>query len=368
MPREAVEAPFLENDPPHWAARGLAYLIVTLFVVAMIGMVLVHVPETVSGRFTLEPVHGTDPVRVLRDGVVTEVDVTEGATVTRGQPLFLFRSPAAGDRSSELRQLEAQARGDSIRLTIATSQAEGRKREDEGEVRRLQRRGDYLRRTLALKNRRMVFAKELADSAASGQRRGLVSKVDASQREFDVLSLNEEIQANENDLDETGSDLARLRQDMVARALEYQNTKRNLEESIETSRIRAGYLQRDLVNTSDSGVSVTAPCDGTVLRLHASAPGAVVREGDTLAEIACAGDSLQGALVLPEAGVPLVHPGQSVKLRFDAFPYQRYGVRFGTVRWLGPSGITPEDGESFRALVNLADTAIRVRGVDRPLL
>jgi multidrug efflux pump subunit AcrA (membrane-fusion protein) len=361
-------APFLDTDPPHWAARGLAYLLIVLFVVVMVGTVLVHVPETVTGRFTLAPVHGTDPVRVLRDGVVATVGVSEGASVTRGEPLFLLRSPAAGDRSSDLRSLEAQARGDSIRLTIAASQAEGRKREDAGEVLRLQRRTEYLNRTLALKNRRLVFARELADSAASGERRGLVSRVDASQRAFDVLNLTEEIQTNQNDLDETASDLARLHQDMAARALEYEETRRNLEESIETAHIRAGYLERDLVNTTDSGVTVTAPCAGTVLRLHVSAAGAVVREGDTLAELACAGDELQGELKLPENGVPLVHPGQSVKLRFDAFPYQRYGVRYGTVRWLGPAGITPEDGESFRALVDLGDSAIRVRGVERPLL
>ena len=89
-----------------------------------------------------------------------------------------------------------------------------------------------------------------------------------------------------------------------------------------------------------------------------------------LGEVACRGEKLQGELVVPEAGVPLVQPGQGVKLRFDAFPYQRYGVRFGTVRWLGPAGSEAGAGEnsSFRAFVELRDSAVRVRGSMRPLM
>ena len=87
-----------------------------------------------------------------------------------------------------------------------------------------------------------------------------------------------------------------------------------------------------------------------------------------LSEMACGSDRLQAELVLPQAGVPQVQPGQGVKLRFDAFPYQRYGVRFGTVRWLGPAGLTAGDSGAFRAKVALAEDSIQVRGQMRALL
>ena len=97
-------------------------------------------------------------------------------------------------------------------------------------------------------------------------------------------------------------------------------------------------------------------------------PGAVVTEGEILGELACRGDRLQGELELPEAGVPLVRVGQGVKLRLDAFPYQRFGIRFGTVHWLGPSGESGPTPGTFRAFVDLADDSIRVRGHMQPLL
>jgi membrane fusion protein len=137
---------------------------------------------------------------------------------------------------------------------------------------------------------------------------------------------------------------------------------------MEAGRIRATSLQRDLVNATEGGFSVMAPCDGAVLRLHVNAPGAVVQEGDILSEMGCAGDPLRGELRVPEAGVAQIRPGQGVKLRYDAFPYQRYGVRFATVRWLGPAGSTARDSGEFRALVDLADDSIRVHGQMQALL
>ena len=52
---DGADAPFLETDPPHWAARGLSTLIISLFVVAALAAIIVKVPETVSCTFVLVP-------------------------------------------------------------------------------------------------------------------------------------------------------------------------------------------------------------------------------------------------------------------------------------------------------------------------
>jgi multidrug efflux pump subunit AcrA (membrane-fusion protein) len=367
VPDEIAES-FLDTTPPHWAARGLAYTILSLFVVSMLAAVIVHVPETVSGRFTLVPIKGTDPVRAIRSGVLSEVLAGEGDTVSQGAPLFQLRSSSMSDRSADRMTVETQLSANIQRLTILRSQYETRLRSDEAEGRRLENRIGYLKGIIVLKGKRLALTRELADSAASGVKRGSVGKVEASQLELEASTLQEEVQGAQNDLYEAQADIVRLQDDGKARDLEYQESRRTLQEAIATGQIRATSLQRDLVNATDAGFAVTAPCGGTVLRLHVNAPGAVVQEGDILSEMACNGDKLQGELVVPEAGVPLVRPGQGVKLRYDAFPYQRYGIRFGTIKWLGPSGVTARDSGAFRALVDLDDDSIRVHGQKRPLL
>jgi len=362
------ETAFLESDPPHWAARGLSLLIIVLFALGLIAAALVHVPETVSGRFTLVPITGTDPVRTAREGIVTEVRAHAGDSVALGAPLFIIRSASVNDRTADRRTLETQRRGNTERLLLLDQQYRGSRRAESADARRLQSRATSLERLIKSKTRRLGVMQEIADSSVAGAERGALGTVEAQRLELDARTAGEEVETATNDLAETRADLVRLDQAIITRQLEYRQAHATIEEALERDGIRVSSLGRDLINSSDSGFVLVAPCAGTLLQLRVNAPGAVVREGDVLAEVACQGAPLQGELMLPQAGVPLVQRGQGVKLRFDAFPYQRYGVRFGTVRWLGPAGLSAQDSGAFRAIIDLSENSIRVRGKMRPLL
>ncbi|HTS88923.1 MAG TPA: HlyD family efflux transporter periplasmic adaptor subunit [Gemmatimonadales bacterium] len=359
---------FLEAEPPHWVARGLAYVILSLFVLSILAAILVHVPETVSGRFMLVPRDGADPVRALKEGVVSEVRVHEGDPVPRGATLMIIHSAPLSDRSSELLTLVSQRRTDEERLHIAQSQYETKRRADDAEAQRLQERLRFLEDLVTSKQHRFQETRQLADSALAGMRRGSVGRLDATRLDLEATTLAEDVQVAINDREDTRAAIQRLQRDEEARDLDYRETKDGLEGNIETERIRIETLQRDLVNLTQEGLVVSAPCAGTVLRLYASSAGAVVQAGQVLSEVACAGHRLEAQFDLPQSGVPLVRPGQGVKLRFDAFPYQRYGVQGGTVRWLGSAGQEANDTTAFRALIDLARDSIRVQGQARPLL
>jgi membrane fusion protein len=362
------DAPFLDPEPPHWAARGLGRLIIALFVIAVVAAIVVRVPETVTGRFTLVPLRGTDPVRTQKEGVLSVVAVQEGEAVPAGATLFVVRSAPLSDRTSELRTLQTQLVANGERLRIAASRYETRQRQDESEERRLAAKVAFLRQIIGSKQQRLALIKELVDSSTAGMKTGSINRLDVTRLQLEYTTVKEEIQAADNDLDDATAAITRLKQDEEARDLEYKEIRRGLEEDMATERIRIGSLQQDLANITDSGLVLLSPCAGTVLRLRVNAPGAVVREGDVLGELACEGDRMQAELVLPQSGLPQVHAGQGVKLRFDAFPYQRFGVQYGTVKWLGPSGIAGPDQGGFRALVELRRDSIRVKGTWRRLL
>lgn len=113
-------------------------------------------------------------------------------------------------------------------------------------------------------------------------------------------------------------------------------------------------------------IRIEAPCDGTILKLGVKNDGTIVRDGDTLVEIACVGERLQAELTVPQGGLSRLRPGHGVKLLFEAFPYQRFGVRAGYVRWVSPSGATAGGPPVFRAFAELEAQTIRVDGEDRP--
>lgn len=372
---EGDDPPFLAIEPPHWAVGALGWLVIGLFATAAVASVLVRVPETVGGRFELVPVRGTDPVRALRHGQVTDVRVVEGQAVTAGAPLIVVRSDPVSDLAAELGGLQAQLRTADEAARNARQSYEARRRADEQDRAMLQAQLAALDRSIVLKQRQHDLAARLAASYERGYEHGSISGDEYTAREIDAQRLADELTTAQGSRAETGAAIEKLAHEMAARDADYRETTRRMAEDRERARLRAAALEQELGHSPGSQQVITAPCDGTVLRLLVQAPGAVVQEGEFVSEIACAGQRLQADLRVPAAGVDRVRAGQPVKLLYDAFPYQRFGVRHGRVRWVSPAASTLGDtgqgggaDSGFRALVDLDDVGIRVDGHQRALL
>src|SRR6185503_18621250 len=102
----------------------------------------------ISSRFVLVPVRGVDQVRAARDGSVVEIRAAEAQTIARGDLMFLIRSVAIGDRSAEMRSLEAHVQGAAERLANERQRHESGRLADEQETRRLRDRLGRLVREL----------------------------------------------------------------------------------------------------------------------------------------------------------------------------------------------------------------------------
>ena len=363
-----LEAPFLDAEPPHWAARGLAWFLVGLFVVVLGAAIFVRLPETVSSPFQLVPIRGTDAVKALRGGVVAEEKVSEGPPVTRGSTLFVIRSQEVGDRNSELATLRTQLKNSGESLANARLKRESERRTDEEEARRLAAHRDHLEQMLALKREQLSVAREQLVRSKVLADQGLTSWIEHANVEMKVNQTRMDLQQMETDQRDTQAAVEKLRNDSQAHETEFREQERALKETEEKSSIREQSLAQDGADARGNNLFVSSPCDGTVLRLQARRPGAVVREGDVLCEVACSGERLQAELTVPQTGLAQVRAGQPVKLLYTAFPYQRYGVQSGVVRWTSPAGLMLNDVPSFRVFVELREASVRVNGQPHPVI
>lgn len=361
------DPPFLDLNPPHWAARSLAYILILLFATVAVFSLLIRVPESVSGPFVLVPVHGTDPVRASRSGIIAEVRVAEGQSVAKGEPLFVVRSTPVGDRSADMGALEAQVKGVEESLANLSREYESQRLAEEQESRKLKERSAYLGGTIDFKRKQLVLVKEVAGRYEALYGKGMVSWVEYAARQLEVNRAAVDLEQIETESKENRASLEKLRHESEARRVKHTEVDRSLKEEREKARIKVAALKRDLVHSESNQLSVPAPCAGTVLRLQVKRPGAVVQEGEVLCELACSGEGLQAELTVPQAGVGRIKPGQGVKLLYDAFPYQRYGVRHGAVRWVSPTSVTVANSSIFHAFVDIEDEAILVEGQPRPL-
>jgi multidrug efflux pump subunit AcrA (membrane-fusion protein) len=425
--------PFLDKSPAPWAARGLAWIIIALFAAGAIAAVAIQVPETVSSRFVLIPMRGADQIRAARDGVVAEILVSDAQPIAAGAPLFVLRSAVVGDRSAELRSLETQAQGAGARLDNERQRAESQRRADEEEEARLRARFGHVdqrlaeqralretrqaryRATLAIfendveigrretefKQKALGVATELAERTERYYNQGVISWLEYNNRQLEASKLAVELQQLERHIDtarlrvsqlkseeaqqeiesrltldqltserrELQASMNKLRHESAARRRTFVELERSLREDATRATIRTAALQAELQGSRGNELSVVAPCQGTMLKLWVQRPGAVVKESDPLADVACGAGPLQAELTMPASGVGHVKAGHPVKLLYDTFPYQRHGVRRATVRWVSPTGTSQSSGtgQSYRVLADIEDEAEMVRGERRAL-
>ena len=361
--------PFLDPTPAPWAARALATILLLLFVIGMAALVLVQVPETVSAAFVLEPTRGADPVRTLHDGTLATVSIEEAQTVEPGAVMFVIRSEPLGDRVAERQTVEARLRGGTGRSSNERQKYESQRSADEQEQRRLEQRLVNLKRQVEIKEQQLKLTREIAARMRQGADSGISSWMEASRPQLDADRLSGEIEQLQNDIADTTNTLARLLYEMASNRAAFEEVQRAIGEEAAGLRARKDVLDGDTGRNQGGTMLISAPCAGTVTRLHVKNAGAVVHEGDLLAEIVCAGEHLQAELTLPERGMALVRTGQPVKLLYDAFPYERYGVHYATLRWISPASMTSASrGPAFRAFAELDETAVGVAGDLRPVL
>jgi hemolysin D len=425
--RSDLPPPFLPAMPAPRAARALSWILIGLFAAAVVAVIVIRVPEKVTTRFVLVPAQGADEVRAPRDGTIAQVSVAETQTVGRGQAMFVIHSTQVGDRAAELRSLETQLQGAAERLANERRRYESQRAGDDDEETRQRGRLAHLtqrseeqralresrqaryratlaiyenemeitRREIDFRHKQHELARELAERTARLHREGIISWLENNTRQLEasklavdleqlakqvdtgrlkVTQLTSEEQQREIEWKLEGDQLQterkatqgaidKLRHEAAARRSAFVELERGLREETDKAQIRTAALRRQLERTSGNELTVVAPCAGPVLRLAVQRAGAVVREGETLCELACSGERLQAQLTLPSSGVGHVKPGQPVKLLYDTFPYQRYGVRHATVRWVSPAAV----GDQFRVFADITDAAITVKGEARAL-
>jgi multidrug efflux pump subunit AcrA (membrane-fusion protein) len=92
--------------------------------------------------------------------------------------------------------------------------------------------------------------------------------------------------------------------------------------------------------------TVTSPAKGIITTMNVRGPGEVLKEGQTVAMIAPSDVPLVVETLLADKDIAFVQKGLAAKLKFEAFPFQDYGVVEGTVIDISPDA-TNKDGINY---------------------
>jgi membrane fusion protein len=287
--------------------------------------------------------------------------------VESGAILFTISSELVGDRTAERTALGASFSGGKTRLANEGQKHDNQRRADEQELGRLQERLSALASQTVLKERQVEIAREIARRQQRSHEEGLTSWIEASKPRLEADRLAVELEQARAEAVETHAAVARLRFEMGSRQAAFNEIARSVQEEPERTRTRKGMLDGE-ASREGNALTVTAPCSGAIVRLVVKNAGAVVRSSDVLAEIVCREERLQVELMVPQRGLALLRAGQLVKLRYEAFPYQRFGVRHATLNWISPTASLATSGGAFRAIAHLDEQTLRIGGRPLPVL
>jgi hemolysin D len=81
---------------------------------------------------------------------------------------------------------------------------------------------------------------------------------------------------------------------------------------------------------------VRSPINGVIFELPTTKPGAVVQAGQRIAQIAPQNADFVLRANMPNQDSGFLKVGMPVKVKFDAYPFQEYGIVQGKVSWISP--------------------------------
>lgn len=332
--------------------------------------------STVSGQ--LLPDSGLVKVYSPQFGVVREKRVIEGQKVQQGEVLYVLSSER---RNGGLGSVQAAI------AALLTSRRESLN-EEIAQTERFQQR-----ERLALQERIKSSAAELAklDNLLADQQALLKLSRDRFQR-YQSLSQSghistEQLQQSEEEVLDQRSRLQSVERDRIRVALE-RDTRReelaglDLKHETQLAQLRRSIsaLDQELTeNEATRQIYITAPEAGTATALGAFVGQSV--DGDRpIASIVPEGAKMQALLFAPSRAVGFIRVGDPVLLRYQAYPYQKFGHAHGQVSSvaktalpanelavLGPVSGSTTNEPLYRISVDLQKQNVLAYGKEQPL-
>ena len=327
-------------------APQLSYRLFTLFAAlasaAILGLLFFTDytrKERVNGW--LVPQHGLVQVFSPQPGVVTEIHVEEGAQVRKGDRLLVIsaelQSSALGATQTEIAHRLASRRSslqqDRLQLEKLGAQ---QSQSLTARVRALVAEQTQLKNEIDLQRSRIRLAEKSEARLQELHQRRLISDEQLQAAEVARLEQDSKLQALERMRITTERERLTLQGELKDLPLKTAADIANVDRAI-------AQVEQELAEAeARREIVVMAPAAGTVSTLLAergSRPNGTM----PLLSIVPAGSQLEAQLFSPSRAIGFLHPGQRVLLRYQAYPYQKFGHYEGAIASISRSAINPAE-------------------------
>lgn len=384
----------LENRPVSGAATWISRAIVALVIIALLWSYFGQVDKVVVGQGKLVTTVPLAVVQPLETSILSELAVSPGDSVQKGavlarleptfqqsdmlrnqeqenalaayvkrigrevgQPADLPDSLGGGyeklqDQISEARMAEYQAKVSGYRSVVLDNQQQLKS----------------LANSLPIIAKQFDVARKLSEINELLAASGAGTQVAAYEAEERLAAVKRQYQEQLDRQKEIAARLDKAKRDLEAFERSW---RRELLDGLAT-----GY--KDFRETVHAGeklrlrsdlVVMKAPVSGTVFSIAKRSVGSVLREAEEFITIVPSDSDLEAEVMISPEDVGRIRVGDKVVMKFDAYPYTRYGTLDGRVRWISADAkVVNEETQRnmFVSRIQLLETSLAGKNTLKP--
>ncbi|MCW8126872.1 HlyD family secretion protein [Microbulbifer halophilus] len=295
--------------------------------------------ETVQGW--LEPASGVVRIYAERSGIIKQVLVEEGERVVEDQPLIVVngdRILADGKHLESLLLAEYKSQRQLLSEQLERSEKIYRQRRRDLEQRIAATKEDLslLEKQIATQGRRYTLIAEQAERYRLLEERGHISSSELEGVVAQELELSTERQSLARSRIKLRNQVQQLENERALLPEEHANTADQL-------RARLSDLAQQIAQLhGQRAYVVKASRAGIVSNLQAR-EGQQAQSTIPVLSLVPDGHALKAELLVPVRSAGFLDAGQALNIRYDAFPYQKFGLHDGSVVEVSDTVILPDE-------------------------
>jgi len=384
----------IQEQPPARLPRLVGYVTVGLFGLLLAWATFGKLDIIAGAEGRLVPRNYSRVLQPAEAGIVREVLVRDGDEVRAGQVLLRMDATAAGAdmgtlkadsalKALSLRRIDAELRGQPLLIDArdppelahqVLAQYRARRQsyldalaQEQATLSRAQHDQAAARQQLAKLQATVPLYQQSASSYEKLVKEGFVSELGANDKIREKIEKEQELKSQESNMGSLAAAVEQSRQRFAQIKSGYESQLLNERIELQGQQQRTqGELQKQVYKSSLLELRATE--DGTVKDMATYTPGAVVQPGAVLLNLVPKNELLFAEVAIRNEDVGFVAPGQRVKVKLQAYPFQKYGMLAGTVDIVGadssandPQKATAmgQNPQSYKARVLLAGQELR---------
>lgn len=353
-------------QPP--AFKYLTWLILGVVIISLLFLSAGTYSRKEKVFGVIEPDAGLLRLGAPQEGIVSEVLVSEGDYVLKGEPILRIASAKHTKGSSELNQIlfnqyALQLQNIKLQLSQELDYNILEINELNREKINFKFRIDELDRQAFTLDKRLELNNKIVKKIEALHRDGFVSELELQKQKDIYLSLQQQASNMKSERLVFFNQLEQLKAKLVE--LPYTQAQRTIKLNSELADIQ---IQLSSVGQSLLG-ELRAPKSGVISNLLTKV-GKSVSSGESILSILPINSKMQAIIYVPTSAFGFVKVGQATRLRYHAFPYQRFGVYDGIIKQVSNSVIFPEETSipgiikepSYKVIVGLGKQEVYAYG------